>query len=58
MATKSKSKASHWLSIVALAIGMLSLMYCYSFIQQLLEQGLFHSNRTIVQLTRILKGGA
>ncbi|MFX3673014.1 MAG: hypothetical protein ACE3JQ_01020 [Paenisporosarcina sp.] len=57
MVTKSKSKTSQWFSIVAIAIAMLSFIYCFSFIQQLIEQGFFHSNRTVVQLTRILKGG-
>ncbi|WP_161487582.1 hypothetical protein [Paenisporosarcina indica] len=58
MDTKSKSRAANWLSIVALAIAMLSLMYCFNFIQHLFEQGFLKSNRTVVQLTRILKGGA
>ncbi|WP_017381798.1 MULTISPECIES: hypothetical protein [Paenisporosarcina] len=57
MATKSKSNAFHWVSIVSLAIGMLSLMYGYAYIQQLFEQGFFHSNPTMVRLARIFIGG-
>ncbi|MGE6487168.1 hypothetical protein [Paenisporosarcina sp. NPDC076898] len=57
MVTKSKSKATHWFSIVALALAMLSLMYCYSFIAQLMDNH-FSSSRMLVHLTRMLKGGA
>ncbi|MCZ8538167.1 hypothetical protein M9R32_13300 [Paenisporosarcina quisquiliarum] len=57
MATKSKSKATHWFSIVALALAMLSLMYCYSFIAELIND-YFSTSRMLVQLTRMIKGGA
>ena len=58
MATKSKSDHALLWSIVALVIAAVSIGYCFTYVFELFNEETLWSNRAIVQLTRLLKGGA
>jgi hypothetical protein len=57
LVTKSKSDYSVFWSILAIVIATMSIGYCFSHIIDLVGNGVERSNRAIVQLTRLIKGG-
>lgn len=56
MVTKSKNDYTIVWSIVALVIAALSIGYCFSYIIDLVGNGIERSNRAIAYLARLMKG--
>ncbi|WP_342508098.1 hypothetical protein [Sporosarcina sp. FSL K6-2383] len=56
MATKSKSDYTIVWSIIALVIAVVSIGYCFSYIIDLVGNGVERSSRAIAYLARLIKG--
>lgn len=56
MVTKSKNDYSILWSIVAIVIAALSIGYCFSYIVELVGNGVERSSRAIAYLARLMKG--
>lgn len=56
MATKSKNDYTIVWSVVALVIAALSIGYCFSYIIDLVGNGVERSSRAIAYLARLMKG--
>ncbi|WP_213423958.1 hypothetical protein [Bhargavaea massiliensis] len=56
MATKSKSDI--WLSLIALAVAVASLIYCSGFIGEFFDSRGVDASETIARLRDVLKGSA
>ncbi|WP_203247456.1 hypothetical protein [Sporosarcina beigongshangi] len=56
MATKSKSDYTIVWSIIALVIAAVSIGYCFSYIIDMVGNGVERSGRAIAYLTRLIKG--
>ena len=57
MVTKSKNDYTTFWSILAIVIAALSIGYCFSYIIDLVGNGVERSSRAIAQLNRLIKGG-
>jgi len=56
LVTKSKNDFTTFWSIVAIVIAALSIGYCFSYIIDLVGNGVERSIRAIAYLTRLMKG--
>ncbi|AYC28651.1 hypothetical protein D3873_01730 [Paenisporosarcina cavernae] len=56
MDTKSKSKSSNVLSVIAVIIACFTLLYCLQFIPHFVDMHAWKENRVIAHFSRLLKG--